>query len=271
MWLSSRSQKGPFPQADSGSRVSASPSIVVNEKLHSPHWHRIGLRQWLTSDIASAVDEPEKPDPALKIALAWQPSATRSALAALFALDRRLARMVSQAREPLLAQMRFAWWRDRLSQDDGVSRHGGEPLLDLIEAHWGARARQLGQLIDGWENLLGEVPLSVETIDAFADGRGAALAAFADLAGARADGASAFAAGRGWALADFASSSSDSRERDSAKLLGTQIHFVSFRSRSLRGVAVLGGLARRALERGEPLLHDRGAVLHAIRLGMFGR
>jgi hypothetical protein len=99
------------------------------------------------------------------------------------------------------------------------------------------------------------------------------LAAFASLAEASAstESANAFAAGRGWALAGFATRTTNPAERESALLLGAQLPFLPMRSRALRGVAVLGGLSRRALQRNEPILHGRGAVLQAIRLGMFGR
>jgi phytoene synthase len=187
----------------------------------------------------------------------------------LVELDRRLAALVARANEPLLAQMRLAWWREQLGQDGGDVL-AGEPLLAQIAAQWGAGAPRLAALVDGWESLLGEAPLPVEAIDAFAAGRGASLAAFAELVGASRDSAGARAAGHGWALADFAWRTSDSRERDRALALGNRIEFAPVHASTLRGVAVLGGLARRALARGEPLLRGRGAVLHAMRLGMFG-
>jgi phytoene synthase len=207
-------------------------------------------------------------DPALGLALAWQPRATRPALAALFALDQRLGSVVARAREPLLAQMRLAWWRDQLGS--GAGAVAGEPLLAEIAGRWGERARHLAVLPDGWEHLLGDAPLAAEAVDAFATAKGEALAAFADLAGASSDRDSARAAGRRWALADFGWRASHSHERESALTLGRQVSSPPVRSPQLRGVAVLGGLARRALGRGEPLMHGRGAILHAMRLGMFG-
>jgi hypothetical protein len=39
----------------------------------------------------------------------------------------------------------------------------------------------------------------------------------------------------------------------------------------LRGIAVLRGLSRRALDRGEPLMEGRGGAVAAMRLGLFGR
>lgn len=209
------------------------------------------------------------PDPATAVAAAWQPRATRAALASLFALDRRLAGFVGRAREPLLAQVRLAWWRDRLG-DLPQAAPAGEPLLASLAGHWGHRAPELRALADGWEHLLGDAPLQADAIDAYASAHGHALAAFADLAEAPQNAAAARAAGRGWALAGLASRSSISAERDIALSLGREQLFPPIRSRRLRGVAVLGGLARRALARDEPLMHGRGAAVEAARIGMFG-
>ena len=209
-------------------------------------------------------------DPALRIALAWQLPAKRPALAALFALDRRLATMVAQAREPVLAQIRLAWWREQIARD-GAATHASDPLLEQIAEHWRDHASRLVPLVDGWENLLGDAPLSSEAIEAFAAGRGEALGAFADLVGVTSASASARRMGRIWALADLVSHRADPREREIARALATGVEYAPPHSRALRGLSVLGGLARRALERGEPLLHDRGAALAAIRLGMLGR
>ena len=216
------------------------------------------------------VDEPLNVDPVTEIALSWQPPATRRALAALFALDRRLASVISRAREPLLAQMRLAWWRDRLSEEPNA-RPFGEPLLGELSEQFGSHGANLAPLIDGWEHLLGEAPLERSAIEAFAFGRGQALAALARLTGAGSEAEAATSAGRQWAFAGLAWRSSNAEERALAASLAMQESYTSPRSRALRGVAVLGGLAHRALTRGEPMLHGRGAALTAMRLGLFGR
>ncbi|MBU1756741.1 MAG: hypothetical protein KJ703_07135, partial [Alphaproteobacteria bacterium] len=51
-----------------------------------------------------------------RIALGWTTDPVRTVLVPLFTLDERLARIVATVREPLLAQMRLAWWRDRLGE-----------------------------------------------------------------------------------------------------------------------------------------------------------
>ena len=67
-------------------------------------------------------------------------------LAAL-ALDGRIGRMVLGASEPMLGQVRLAWWRDQLGKPIG-DRPRGDPLLDLIGQCWHGRdtesARQPG-------------------------------------------------------------------------------------------------------------------------------
>lgn len=170
----------------------------------------------------------------------------------------------------MLAQVRLAWWRDRLAES-GRDIPAADPLLAALAAHWGARTSLLRCLIDGWEQMLGEKPLSSVAIGEFADGRGRALAAFAELAGAAGDGEAAHAAGRAWAFADLAWRTTDPREREGALASGRKVPRARIRSRELRGVAVLAGLSARALEREEPLMQGRGAAIAAIRLGMMGR
>lgn len=211
-------------------------------------------------------------DAATAVALAWQPPPSRAALATLFAFDRRLAGVVAGAREPILAQMRFAWWRERLTEPV-AQRPVGEPLLADLAQHWGDDGVRLVPLIDGWEAMLGETPLPEDELAEFAAGRGAALAAFASLAGVddQAELAACRSAGACWALAELAGGSSTSDERARARQLGLHEAAPRIGSAQLRGIAVLGELSRRALTRGEPLMHGRGAALAALRVGMFGR
>jgi phytoene synthase len=60
-------------------------------------------------------------------------------VAVLSCLDVRLAGVVRGAREPMLGQLKLAWWRDRLGGDP-ESWPKGEPLLASLKA-WGAEAR----------------------------------------------------------------------------------------------------------------------------------
>jgi phytoene synthase len=49
-----------------------------------------------------------------RLALAYAPGRARAATLGLFALDAALGNLVRAAREPLLGQMRLAWWREEL-------------------------------------------------------------------------------------------------------------------------------------------------------------
>ncbi|WP_188644178.1 hypothetical protein [Tsuneonella deserti] len=214
--------------------------------------------------------ETAQSDPGLAVCLAWQPFGSRAGLSVLFQLDERLAAAVAQAREPMLAQVRLAWWRERLSEI-ASNPASGEPLLARVSETWGPSGGRLAALVDGWEHLVGEPSLSTEDMTAFATGRAEALRAFANHAGAGADADAAASIGRAWAFADLAVRASDEAERKMARSLGSAETVALPRSRRLRGVAVLGGLSARALLRGEPIMEGRGAAAAAMRLGLFGR
>jgi len=200
------------------------------------------------------VTSPEDLAPAPRLALAWQPAVTRPALAALFALDARLAGVVTAAKEPLLVQIRLAWWRERLAEL-GSGNSPPEPLLAALAGAWGSAARELAPLIDGWEARL----CADSALGDLAEGRAQALAAYAHLAGAPKDAPAAAEAGRRWSRAEGAGADPAGRLAPLAL------------SHRLRGVAVLGALATCALERGEGLLEGRGAVAAAWRVGLLGR
>ena len=60
-------------------------------------------------------------DPDLRRAILWSPAPLRPALAALFALDGELARVVLTTTDPMIGRIRLAWWRERLQAlDDGA-------------------------------------------------------------------------------------------------------------------------------------------------------
>lgn len=209
--------------------------------------------------------------PLARLALAYAPARARADWLTFLLLDARLAGVVRSAREPMLAQIRLAWWRDRLGEDPSVWPQG-EPLLARLRG-WGEGAADLAPLVDGWESLLGEPPLAAESLSAFADGRAAAVAALARQQGETADArqADCHALARRWALADLALHLSDAAERATAQsLIGETPRMRA--ERSLRPLAVLAGLNLRALRRGrvDPL-DGPGALLAAIRLGMFSR
>jgi phytoene synthase len=195
-----------------------------------------------------------------RLALAYAPKVTRQKMLAVMALDARLAQLVTAAREPILTQLRLAWWRDRLGEQDSAVK--GEPLLALIAAAAIGRAA-LRDLVDAWEALLGE-PDAI-AVAHLADARAAAFAATSP--GKEATSA-VLIAGREWALHDIA------RRRgewgDVAARLAGQAAWDRCRlPRPMRSLAILHALARRAQRRPDRQA-DPGSILVAVRVGLLG-
>jgi phytoene synthase len=83
------------------------------------------------------------------------PHARRPALAALWAFAERLTKLLHDAREPLIGQIKLAWWRDMmamLARDPGALPKG-EPLLAELQASWGGQGG-LDALVDAAEAML---------------------------------------------------------------------------------------------------------------------
>lgn len=95
---------------------------------------------------------PDIRDPRVMVAV---PHARRPAMTALWALAARLTRLLIEAREPLIAQIKLAWWRDMaamIASDPGALPKG-EPLLAELRATWGGQAG-LDALVDAAEAML---------------------------------------------------------------------------------------------------------------------
>ncbi len=208
---------------------------------------------------------------AQRVALGYADRGTNRLALGLFALDAHCARLLRQSREPMLAQMRLAWWRETLAQAP-EARPAGDPLLELL-ARWAGEEPALVGMVEGWEHLLGAAPLGMADFARFGDGRAGVFAALARLLGMPEAGDHALRAGRRWALADLANHLADGQERQTVLELAAGMAADRIpMPRRLRWLTVLDGLARRSLTRcGAPLLADRMSALVALRLGMIGR
>jgi 15-cis-phytoene synthase len=209
--------------------------------------------------------------PELALAMAWTPQKVREPLRIAFELDQRLARIVARTTEPMLGQMRLAWWREALGKPVG-DRPRGDAVLDAIGQHWAGREAALMAMVDGWEVLITAEHLTASEAAAFAEGRGAFFAALVPLEAGAVQQRIKSAAAR-WALADAITGISEPHERSvllaaappkgtgGAKMPGP-----------LRGLAVLDALAQRAINRGgRPLMDGRGAALSALKAAIFLR
>lgn len=179
-------------------------------------------------------------DPVERLALVYAPVRTRAAWAGFLAFDRRLADAARDGREPIMVQLRLAWWRDRLSEP-AVARPRGEPLLALLDA-WNGETPALVAMVDGWEAWkVGE-----DGGVALAAARIAAVEALARLSGLAPDG---------------------EVRRAAAEWLGHAPAGPSPRlPRALRPLALLRGLALR-----DPAAAPWRMALVALRLGLLGR
>jgi phytoene synthase len=207
------------------------------------------------------------------IALAYTPQPLRTVLAAFFAFDQRLGKIVGTASEPMLAQVKLAWWRDMLTKPVD-ERPQGDAVLDALGRHWIDKEAALGALVDGWEHLLEEPPLTKESAIVFGTARmNTAMAAFGQNIGPGGELSSYGTAAWRWAIADLASKVSNDEERKMLVDIGMgNAKPAPALPREARGLAVLGAVGLRALKRGgRPLMEGRGAALTAIRAGLIGR
>lgn len=211
-------------------------------------------------------EDPLPPEAAL--AIAWSGANLRAALTTALQLDRRLARIVARTTEPMLGQMRLAWWREMLGKP-ASERPRGDAVLDAIGAHWQGREGALVAMVDGWEVLVTATALGREEAEAFGTQRGAFFAAL----GASGDAPRLAAAGTRWAMADAAAMVSQPQERTALVSAGRTVPGPSGKMPSgMRGLAVLEALALRSLRRGgQPLMAGRGASLVALKAAMLGR
>lgn len=215
----------------------------------------------MTAGLTEELPAPQR------LALTYVSSRTRAANLAVLALDTRLAGILRKRREPMLAQVRLAWWRDMLNARP-ADWPWGDAVLDLLRTWRDPRA--LVALVDGWEALLAD-DLTPRVIADFVDGRGLAFAALAEEVGANRP-KDAREAGRLWALADLAANLSQGEERALVVDYGRSQPVPPLLPASLRPLAVLAGLASAALERGgDALLAGPRSTFLALRIGFTGR
>ncbi len=206
---------------------------------------------------------------AQRLALSYAPRDARPATLAFLALDTRLAGIIRADGEPVIAQMKLAWWRDRLAQAP-QEWPLGEPLLALLRES-GLDCAKLSPLVDGWEVLLSD-QLGSDAIAEFADGRARGWSAVASATAGQA-GDNVEAAARRWAMVDLALNLGTDEEATAVRHAARAESWKPLTlSRPLRSLAVLHGLARRAILRDtDEMLDGPGAMGAALRLGILGK
>lgn len=139
-----------------------------------------------------------------ELALHYAPPARRGALRAVWRLDARMRRVFADARDPTLAQIKLAWWEDRLCEA-ATGSAPAEPLLRALTpiAVDDAAASSLAAIAGGWREL-NVAPWSTEEASAYARLRGRGLIASAARALGGEPAESQLVAGEAYALSDLA-------------------------------------------------------------------
>ena len=205
-------------------------------------------------------------DPDRRLALAYGPARARAALEALWRLDVTLGAVLAGKREPMVARIRLAWWREALERLD-TAPPPPEPVLQSVAAHVlpaGIAGASLAAMEEGWSILLAEESLDAEALQAYARLRGGLLFRHsARLLGAAGEVESA---GARWALVDLARHSTNPGEAAAALKAAAGLAPEPAWPRALRALAMLSLLARRDLERAPSPLERQGSPARMLRL-----
>lgn len=94
--------------------------------------------------------------PPARLAIAYANARYRAAFKLILLIDQRMADIVAKAREPLVGQIKMAWWREGFTSPP-ESRPKGEPLFEALARQGGdIPASALESLVSAWEILLGQ-------------------------------------------------------------------------------------------------------------------
>jgi len=200
-------------------------------------------------------------DPDRRLALAYVPAAARPAVEALWRLDVAFASVLATGTQPLISQLRLAWWREALERLDQAPPPA-EPVLQALAAHVlpAISGAELAAMEEGWLILLADDSLSEDDLRRYAEARGGLLFAYT----ARLLGDPDFpvaGAGAAWALADLARHSRPGDEIKSPPPAPKTKW-----PRQLRPLGMLAMLARRDLERLDHEPEKPGSPARILRM-----
>lgn len=207
-------------------------------------------------------------DPERTLALAYVPRTRRAAVEALWRLDAALSAVLTAGREPIISQIRLAWWREALEKLDTVPPPA-EPVLRALAASvlpTGIRGSELAGMEAGWAALLSPDPLTPADLDLYASARGGLLFRYtARLLGEPLPATGIEGGGATWALVDLARHSASGEEAGAA--VAAALAWDSFRwPTRLRPLGMLAALARRDAERPRDDWEEPGSPRRMLRM-----
>ena len=104
------------------------------------------------------LDEVREADRDRSLAALFAPEPQRRGLLALLAFDHELARTRMVTREPMLARIRLAWWREAVAEVAGEGKPRAQPIVEslseIVRRH-GLPSQRLLDLIDAREEEIG--------------------------------------------------------------------------------------------------------------------
>lgn len=182
--------------------------------------------------------------------------------------------MLTSGREPLISQIKLAWWREALERMD-LEPAPAEPVLSALAAYVlprGVKGAELAAMERGWALLLTPDPLTPEQLAAYASARGGILfRCSASLLGGPPN-EEVERGGEAWALADLARHSGSETDAVAAAA-GVRARESGFRWPSrLRPLGMLAQLSQR--DSAGPPWEEQGApgrMLRMLRHRMTGR
>ena len=205
----------------------------------------------------------------VRLAFAYGSAELRSRALPLFALEARLASIIARMNEPLLAQMRLAWWRDQLMMQ-ATERPAGDLVLAELTRCWDHQVDVPRGLIDGWETW-SKADLDRDGWLAFVDGYQDLFAALSRLREPSIDSTRAANNGAWWAVGKACLLARSSAELEQVRNWASALAPRARLTRGLRPLVILGGMGRRVMQRGKgPLFGDRASAVAVLKLGILG-
>jgi phytoene synthase len=197
------------------------------------------------------------------LALSYVPARRRAGVEALWRLDAALGAVLAGGREPLISQIKLAWWREALEKLDR-EKAPAEPVLQAVAEHVlpVVSGGDLSQLEQGWAVLLGDAPLTTAELGAYAE-RGRLLFRYSALLLGGRPGSETEQAGEVWALMDLARHSGEPDATAAAAAAGERPEDGERWPVPLRPLGMLYHLARRDSERG---LEPQGSPARMLRM-----